>query len=107
VDFIAAIEAVVRWIETHSHWGESLLIITSDHETGLLWGPGSDKLPFTPLVDQGPGRLPQLAFNAKGHTNSLVRVYARGAGSEGLAGSWSVMTRSGGPILTTPAWPTS
>ena len=89
VDFIAAIEAIVHWIETHSHWGESLLIITSDHETGLLWGPGSDKLPFTPLVDQGPGRLPQLAFNAKGHTNSLVRVHARGAGSAGLA-QWVV-----------------
>ena len=85
VDFIAAIEAVVHWVEAHSHWGESLLIITSDHETGLLWGPGSDKLPFTPLVDQGPGRLPQLVFNAKGHTNSLVGVYARGTGSEGLA----------------------
>jgi hypothetical protein len=36
-------------------------------------------------VDQGPGRLPQMRFNSTKHTNSLVPVYARGAGSEDLA----------------------
>ena len=85
LDFFAAVEAVIAWVEANSHWGESLLILTADHETGLPWGPRSDQVPFDPLVDQGAGRVPQLAFNATGHTNSLVPVYARGAGSEWLA----------------------
>lgn len=85
VDFVRAVEAVVDWVQANSNWDETLLIITSDHETGLLWGPQSDTVPFDPIVDQGPGRLPQMRFNSKNHTNSLVPVYARGAGSDKLA----------------------
>ena len=85
VDFIAAMNAVIAWVEANSHWGESLLILTADHETGLVWGPRSDQIPFDPLLDQGAGQVPKLAFNATDHTNSLVPVYARGAGSEWLA----------------------
>ena len=85
LDFFAAMDTVIAWVEANSHWGESLLILTADHETGLLWGPQSDQVPFDPLVDQGAGRVPKLAFNATGHTTSLVPVYARGAGSEWLA----------------------
>ena len=44
LDFIAAMEAVIAWVEANSHWGESLLILTADHETGLLWGPRSDQV---------------------------------------------------------------
>ncbi len=85
VEFVAAIEAVIAWVEANSHWGETLLIVTADHDTGLVWGPGSDRVPFEPLADQGAGRVPKLAFNTTHHTNSLVPVYARGAGSEKLA----------------------
>ncbi len=85
VEFVAAIEAVIAWVEANSHWGETLLIVTADHDTGLVWGPRSDQMPFEPLTDQGAGRVPKLAFNTTHHTNSLVPVYARGAGSELLA----------------------
>jgi alkaline phosphatase len=78
-EFVAAIEAVVAWVETHSNWDETLLVLTADHETGLLWGPDSDKVPFEPLVDQGPQRIPKMRFNSKNHTNSLVPVCAKGA----------------------------
>ena len=85
IDFVRAVEAVVDWVQAESNWDETLLIITADHETGLLWGPQSDAVPFDPIVDQGPGHLPHMRFNSKNHTNSLVPVYATGAGSENLA----------------------
>lgn len=84
MDFNAAVQAVVDWVETHSSWEDSLLIITADHETGLLWGPNSDSNHFEPIVDNGPGHVPAMKYNATNHTNSLVPVYARGAGSDML-----------------------
>jgi alkaline phosphatase len=84
-DFVAAVEAVVAWVEANSSWDETLLVLTADHETGCLWGPKSDTVPFDPIVDRGPGKVPELKYHSKNHTNSLVPVYARGAGSELLA----------------------
>ena len=85
-DFVKAVEAVAEWVEANSSWKDTLLILTADHETGLIWGPRSDTEPFDPLVDNGSGKLPGLKYNAKSHSNSLVPVFARGAGSELLAG---------------------
>jgi len=82
IDFLKAVEAVVRWVETKSSWQETLVILTADHETGLIWGPQSDRVPFQPIVDCGPGNLPGLKYNSRSHTNSLVPLYARGPGSE-------------------------
>lgn len=82
VDFYRAVEVVVQWVEGSSNWEETLVVITSDHETGLLWGPDSDKEPFQPLVDNGPGRLPGMMYHSKQHTNSLVPMFARGSGAE-------------------------
>ena len=84
IDFNLAVEAVVQWVETKSSWEETLVIITADHETGLLWGPNSDKEPFQPLADNGPGKMPGLMYHAKTHSNSLVPVFARGVGAQGL-----------------------
>jgi alkaline phosphatase len=47
----------------------------------MLWGPQADKVPFQPLVDRGPGKLPGLRFLSNNHTNSLTPLHARGAGS--------------------------
>ena len=85
IDFLQAIEAVVHWVEKNSTWDETLLILTADHETGLLWGPKSDKIAFDPIVDNGPGNLPGLKYNSTSHSNSLVPLYARGPGSERFA----------------------
>lgn len=84
IDFHLAIDTVVEWVETHSNWEETLVVITSDHETGLLWGPQSDKQPFQPLVDNGPGKIPGLMYHSKKHSNSLVPLFARGVGAESL-----------------------
>lgn len=80
-DFNLAVEAVVQWVESNSSWEETLVVITADHETGLLWGPDSDKEPFQPLVDNGPGKIPGLKYHGKKHTNSLVPLFARGVGA--------------------------
>jgi alkaline phosphatase len=34
MDFDRAVQAVVDWVNANSNWGETLLIVTNDHETG-------------------------------------------------------------------------
>ena len=82
IDYLGAVEAVVAWIESHGGWDDTLLILTADHETGLLWGPDSAAIAFQPLEDRGQGKLPGLKYNSNGHSNSLVPLYARGPGSQ-------------------------
>ncbi len=84
MDFTAAVDAVIDWVEANSNWEETVLIVTADHETGYLTGPGSDEKP-QPLQNNGKGKLPGAQFHSGGHTNSLVGVYARGWGAEKLA----------------------
>jgi alkaline phosphatase len=92
VAFDRAVDAVVAWVEAHSSWEETLVIVTSDHETGYLTGPGSGATAngpaWNPLVDHGQGVLPGMQFNlpdADGkyaHTNGLVPVYAKGVAAD-------------------------
>ncbi len=77
-EFNDAVITVTRWIESKSSWDETLVIVSSDHETGFLWGGA----PFVPVKDRGKGQLPGMQFNSKDHTNSLVPFYAKGSGSE-------------------------
>ncbi|NLN79671.1 MAG: hypothetical protein GX141_12235, partial [Armatimonadetes bacterium] len=66
-------------------WSNTLLIVTADHETGYLTR-GKDVFSNVPLVDPGKGVIPvegtHFTWNSKGHTNSLVPVYAKGYRSE-------------------------
>jgi alkaline phosphatase len=77
IEFERAVEAVVGWVQTNSNWGETLLIITADHETGYLWGPGSDPA-WMPIVNNGVGVLPGMEWHSPNHTNSLVALSAKG-----------------------------
>lgn len=81
IDFNQAVQSVVDWVDTHSNWTETLLIVTADHETGLLWGPSATPR-FTDIVNNGPGLVPGLRYNTTSHSNSLVPLHARGIGSE-------------------------
>lgn len=76
--FNEAVETVVEWVNTHSNWDETLLIVTGDHETGLLWGVD----PFKPIGDKGFQNLPEMKFYSNNHTNSLIALFAKGSGSE-------------------------
>jgi len=97
MDFNRAVEAVVEWVETNSDWEHTLLIVTSDHECGMIWGPGSyiDKdgdghftpdadefVAYKPIVNNGRGRLPGVQYGSGSHTNALVPLLVKGRDAE-------------------------
>ena len=70
VDFNEAVTAVCRWVRRNSSWDETLVIVTGDHETGYLWGPGSGadatgKGTWIPLVEQRRGHRPRHAVQQR------------------------------------------
>ena len=79
IDFDNSVLAVMDWVQGNSNWGETLVIVTSDHETGYLTGPGSDPS-WMPVVNNGQGILPGMEWHSGHHTNSLVPFYAKGDG---------------------------
>lgn len=78
-DFNNAVKAVCQWVEENSDWGETLLIVTGDHETGYLTGNAGE---YTEVVNNGMGVMPQMAWNSGDHTNQLIPFYAKGKGAE-------------------------
>ena len=85
VAFDEAVEAAIAWVEQNSDWAESLVIVTSDHETGYLLGPCATADPDRKVVNGGEGELPRVSWHSGGHTNSLVPVFAKGAAAQGMA----------------------
>lgn len=80
LEFVNAIEAVVNWVDTHSNWDETLLVITADHECGFLTGP-ADEGPVEEILtlkNNGKLSIPDLKWRSGSHTNSLVPLFAQG-----------------------------
>lgn len=87
-DFNRAVSAVMEWLRNRGESEQTLLIVTADHETGGLWGEDAGtnaQDPFSLPCNAGQGGLPAVRYFSKGHTNSLVPVYATGPGSERFA----------------------
>lgn len=91
MDFNKAVDAVIEWVEANSNWDETLVIVTGDHECGYLTGPGSgpdgvEEGAATPVWTEpgnnGAGMLPTTEWHSGDHTNQLIPLYAKGAGSE-------------------------
>ena len=110
IDFDRAVAAVIDWVEANSSWDETLLIVTSDHETGGIWGAGTFRngeggpiaadrseaaieaarfdpredtfVEFRAVQNLGAGRLPGHQWASGNHTNELVPLWALGAGAE-------------------------
>ncbi|MEL6424952.1 MAG: alkaline phosphatase, partial [Pseudomonadota bacterium] len=110
IDFNLAVDAVVDWVETNSSWDETLLIVTSDHECGGIWGAGTwtngeggdvaanfseealIAARFDPtedvfndyfaVQDRGAGNMPGYQWASRNHTNELVPLWAMGPGAD-------------------------
>jgi len=83
IDFNNSVDAVIQWVNTNSNWDETMVIVTADHETGYLWGPGSGApATFNPIVNNGQNNLPGMSYYSPEHTNSLVPFFAKGGGSQ-------------------------
>lgn len=82
VAFNDAVEAVLEWVEAHSSWQETLVVVTADHETGHLTAPGSEP-GWSPLTGV-QGAVPTHEWHSDEHTNSLVPLFAKGVGAERL-----------------------
>ncbi|MBN2103665.1 alkaline phosphatase [bacterium] len=92
LDFNLATQTVVNWIESHSSWEETLLIVTADHETGYLLGKKSGSGLFgwltgaeprwRPIENRGKNQVPGMKWYSEEHTNSLVPFYAKGMGAQ-------------------------
>jgi alkaline phosphatase len=86
IDFNDAVDAVIDWVQSNSNWGETLVIVTGDHETGYLCSersdPNGDPEPaYVPLVNHGEGVEPGVEWHSGGHTNSLIPLFAKGCGA--------------------------
>ncbi|MBM3494237.1 MAG: alkaline phosphatase, partial [Armatimonadetes bacterium] len=51
-DFNEAVEAVSKWVRANSSWSDTLVVVTGDHETGYLWGPGSGTVDGKPVWNE-------------------------------------------------------
>ncbi|MBN1409019.1 MAG: alkaline phosphatase [Calditrichaceae bacterium] len=86
IDFNNSVEAVVEWVKKNSSWDETTIIVTADHETGYLTGPGSNDSTaaatgleiWKPLINNGKGNMPGMEWHSDKHTNSLVPFFAKG-----------------------------
>ena len=75
-EFDCTLRMLVEYVNLHP---ETLLVVTADHETG---GTGVDYCSYN-VDDPTPVRL---SFSTKGHTGTVVPVFAYGAGAESFAG---------------------
>ena len=82
IDFNRSVEAVVAWVEANSSWDETLVIVTTDHGNGIIYGPDSDQFAFQPVTNRGAGSLPDVKWHYDHHSNELVPVWARGPGAD-------------------------
>lgn len=98
IDFNNAVQVVVDYLDNNTNgnnWGNTLLIVTADHETGHLWGDGTGSFfdvngngifdagtDYAHVANNGANTLPGASFHSGNHTNALVPIFAKGAGSE-------------------------
>ena len=85
IDFNRAVETAAAWIEAQGGWEETLLIVTTDHGNGMIYGPDSAEAAFQPVASAGRGVLPEVRWHFDQHTNEPVPLWAKGAGAGALA----------------------
>lgn len=82
-DFNNAVQSVIDWVEKNSNWNDTLVIVTTDHDNGMPMGKDANTIPFAAIENKGKGKMPNFTFRPTGdHSNALVPLWAKGAGSE-------------------------
>ena len=102
-----AVQTAVDWVDDPGNsatWSNTVIVVLADHETG-----GLTVTETNPQV----GVVPAVNWTTTGHTQTVVPVYARGAGAEQITGApidntaiFSLLSPSG-PTPTPTATPTS
>jgi alkaline phosphatase len=75
-EFDRVLKTLIAYVNTHPN---TLLVVTADHETG-----GTSVSYKSYPVNQPEGM--QLSFSTKGHSGTVVPIFAYGAGAEKFAG---------------------
>jgi len=103
IEFNHAIEAVLNWVKMNSNWGRRS---SSSPET-MNRLPVGTRLESTwePLVNNGAGNQPGMAWFTLNHTNSLVPLWAKGDARSILRGYADQMDPVRGPTWTTRSSP--
>jgi alkaline phosphatase len=86
IAFNNAVDAAIYWVNRYSSWDETTIIITGDHETGYLTGPGSGDTShyqttsdlWLPIAENGKNNMPGMEWHTDHHTNSLIPFFAKG-----------------------------
>ncbi len=73
IDFSNAVQRGIDWAATRT---DTLILVTSDHETGGL----------TVVQDNGPDEYPDVTWSTGSHTGTNVPVYAWGQNAELVSG---------------------
>ncbi|NTV68192.1 MAG: hypothetical protein HGB06_11070, partial [Chlorobaculum sp.] len=84
-DLDQAVKAAENYVESGSNgisWENTLIIVTSDHSNSYM--RAQEELGIGDLPAQSVATYPdgEVTYGTGGHTNELVSIYARGAGSE-------------------------
>lgn len=79
IDFDNSVGAAIEWVENHSSWAETLMIVLTDHGNAMPMGPNSDTIPFEPIENRGQGVLPGVKWHYGTHTNENTLLWAKGA----------------------------
>ena len=75
-EFDCTLRQLVAYVNQHP---ETLLVVTADHETG------GTAIAYNGFEVGNPTPV-QLSFSTKGHTGTVVPIFAYGAGAETFAG---------------------
>lgn len=77
----SAVQKAIDWVndpDTDADWNNTLVLVLADHETGGLT--------VTETIPQA-GVVPAVAWSTTGHTQTPVRVFARGVGADQITGA--------------------
>ncbi len=83
LDFDHAVRIAMDFADTHPG---TLVLVTADHETGGVTLPSDSNIIKFGKAQPTEGNRAQTRFSTKGHTASMVPIYAYGAGAEQFTG---------------------